>query len=117
MAVCLIHHTVRQRGDTTLERPIGHLTLREMFVDAERITRELLEHLDQGFLPKTHELARLLRPIHGEPPGLNVLEDITVRTQAHRLLESEAFTDEVFIRLGEYCRAIDESVSRILTEG
>lgn len=100
-----------------MERGIEQLTLREMFVEAERQTREFIEHLDQGFLPKTHELARLLRPIHGEPPGLNVLEDVTVRTQTGSLLDSEAYTEEMFVRLGEYCRAIDSSVSRILTEG
>jgi hypothetical protein len=88
-----------------------------MFVDAERLVREFIEHLDQGFLPTTHELARLLRPIHGEPPGLNVIEDVTVRTQAARLLESEAYSEEMFTKLGEYCRAIDKAVSRILTEG
>jgi len=100
-----------------VERPIAQLTLREMFIDAERLTRELIEHLDQGFLPKTHELARLVRPINGEPPGLNELEDVTVRTQAATLLESEAFTEAIFQRLGQYSRAIDHSVSRILTEG
>ena len=100
-----------------VERPTGQLTLREMFVEAERLTRELIEHIDQGFLPKTHELARLIRPIHGDPPGLDVLEDVTVRTQASRLLETEAYTEEMFTRLGEFCRTIDSSVSRILTEG
>jgi hypothetical protein len=98
-------------------RPIEQLTLREMFTEAERLTRELIEHLDQGFLPKSHELARLVRPINGEPPGLNDLEDVTVRTQAARLLESEAFTEQVYAGLDEYSRAIDASVTRILTEG
>lgn len=98
-------------------RPIEQQTLREMFVDAERYTREIIEHLDQGFLPKSHELARLVRPINGEPPGLNELEDVTIRTQAARLLESEVFTEQVYENLNEYCRAIDANVSRILTEG
>ncbi len=98
-------------------RPIQQQTLREMFVEAERLTRELIEHLDQGFLPKSHELARLVRPINGEPPGLNDLEDVTVRTQAARLLESDTFTDRVYESLNEYCLAIDASTSRILTEG
>lgn len=98
-------------------RPIEQQTLREMFTEAERLTRELIEHLDQGFLPKSHELARLVRPINGEPPGLNDLEDVTVRTQAGRLLESEAFTEQVYASLDQYSRAIDASVTRILTEG
>ncbi|MGE3315282.1 MAG: hypothetical protein AB7O26_09210 [Planctomycetaceae bacterium] len=98
-------------------RPIQQQTLREMFVDAERLTRELIEHLDQGFLPKSHELERLVRPINGEPPGLNDLEDVTVRTQVARLLESDTFTDQVYESLNQYCVAIDNSTTRILTEG
>ena len=46
------------------------MTLREMLTEAERLTRELGEHLDQSFIPKCHELSRLLRPINGEPPDL-----------------------------------------------
>jgi hypothetical protein len=98
-------------------RPIEQQTLREKFVDAERLSRELIEHLDQGFLPKALELARLVRPINGEPPGLHDLEDVTVRTQAARLLESEAFTDQVYESLQVYCTAIDNAVSKIVSEG
>jgi hypothetical protein len=93
------------------------LTLREMLVDAERFARELIDHLDQAFIPKCHELARLVRPINGEPPDVNALEDVTVRTQAARILESEAFTENAFEKLAEYCTAIDSAVNKIVSEG
>jgi hypothetical protein len=99
------------------ERPAQQLTLREMLVVAERLTRELTEHLDQAFVPKCHELSRLVRPINGEPPDLRSLEDVTVRTQAANILESETFTETIFEKLSEYCRAIDEAVGRVTSEG
>jgi hypothetical protein len=99
------------------DRPISHLTLREMLTDAERLARELGEHLDQAFLPKCHDLLRLVRPINGEPPDVRTLEDVTVRTQAARILDNETFTDEVFEKLSRYCQSIDTSVGRIVSEG
>ena len=100
-----------------VERPIQQMTLREMLSDAERLTRELTEHLDQAFIPKCHELARLVRPINGEPPDIRALEDVTVRTQAARILEAEVFTESVFEKLAAYCQAIDTAVHRIMSEG
>jgi hypothetical protein len=100
-----------------VERTLQQMTLREMLIEAERLTRELAEHLDQAFIPNCHELARLVRPINGEPPDVRALEDITVRTQAARILESESFTETIFEKLSEYCRAIDVAVSRATSEG
>jgi hypothetical protein len=99
------------------ERPPQQLTLREMLVNAERFTRELTDHLDQAFIPKCHELARLVRPINGEPPDVNALEDVTVRTQAARILETDQFTETVFENLSRYCQAIDEAVNKIVSGG
>src|SRR5579863_4879366 len=89
------------------ERPVQQLTLREMLIEAERLCREVAEHLDQGFIPRCHELSRLVRPINGEPPDVRALEDVTVRTQAARILESETFTEAIFEKLCVYCSAID----------
>jgi len=99
------------------ERPSQQLTLREMLVDAERFARELAEHLDQAFIPKCHELSRMVRPINGEPPDVRSLEDVTVRTQAARILESEVFTETMFEKLDKYCQAIDHAVNRIASGG
>ena len=45
------------------------------------------------------------------------IEDVTVRTQTARILETENFTESLFGRLAEYSRTIDEAVGRITTEG
>src|SRR5580704_9445339 len=100
-----------------VERSAGQMTLREMLTEAERLTRELSEHLDQSFIPKCHELSGLLRPINGEPPDLRAIEDVTVRTQAARILETDIFTDKVFAELTEYCKTIEGAVNRIASEG
>lgn len=96
-----------------VERSIQSLTLREQLVEAQRLSRELAEHLDQAFLPKCLELTRLMRPINGEPPDIRALEDVTVRTQASRILETETFTEKVFEELSEYCKAIEAGVNKI----
>ncbi|HXY32757.1 MAG TPA: hypothetical protein VEI07_00935 [Planctomycetaceae bacterium] len=98
-----------------VERSIQSLTLREQLVEAQRLTRELSEHLDQAFIPKCLELTRLVRPINGEPPDVRALEDVTVRTQAARILETETFTEKVFAELLEYCKAIESGVNKIAT--
>ena len=98
-----------------VERSIQSLTLREQLVEAQRLTRELSEHLDQAFIPKCLELTRLVRPINGEPPDVRALEDVTVRTQAARILETETFTEKVFAELSEYCKAIESGVNKIAT--
>jgi hypothetical protein len=100
-----------------VERTARQMTLREMITEAERLTRELGEHLDQAFIPKCHELSRLLRPINGEPPDVRALEDVTVRTQVARILETESFTESIFEKLAEFSREIDEAVGRITSEG
>ncbi len=100
-----------------VERPIRSLSLREMLVEAERLSRELSEHLDQSFIPKCLELTRLVRPINGEPPDERALEDVTLRTQAARILETDTFTEKVFEQLLEYCKAIEGAVNKIASEG
>src|ERR1700722_6113127 len=95
------------------DRPMQSLSLREMLVEAERLSRELSEHLDQSFLPKCLELTRLVRPINGEPPDERALEDVTLRTQAARILETDTFTEKVFEQLLDYCKAIEGAVNKI----
>ncbi len=92
------------------------LTLREMFKDAERLTRDLVEHLDQGFFPKAHQLQRLVRPTDTEAYDSRV-EDVTVRNHVLRVLESEDYTEQRYEKLQQYYHAIDNVASRIVDEG
>jgi hypothetical protein len=98
------------------ERDVNNLTLRELFNSAERLTRELIEHLEQGFLFKSRSLARLVAATPGEPE-YEQIEDLTIRNQVDDLLKSEDFTEQLYRRLEQYYRAIDENVTRISTGG
>ena len=94
------------------QSPLKEMTLREMLADAERLTRELIEHLNQDFIPKAHALRKLVRPTIGSSEHEEV-EDISVRNSAIRALKSEDFTEELYENIHQYCAAIDEAVSRI----
>ncbi len=93
-------------------RSIDQLTLRELFKDAERLTREVTEHVDQGFTPKSLALTRLVSPSPGDPEYKRV-EDLTVRNQVSEVLKSEDFTDQLHEKLVPYYTAIERSVSQI----
>ncbi|MFW6124822.1 MAG: hypothetical protein ACOC46_01630 [Pirellulales bacterium] len=96
-------------------RPVRKLTLREMFVVSKRATKELVEHLEQNFANRAHELESLLRPHKPEkkkgkarPP----VTDVTVHNVAHRALESHEFSERVCDQLSEVLAAIREKGHR-----
>jgi len=97
------------------ERPIEQLTLREMFTETVRLTRELTEHLEQGFNPKVSELNQLARPTPSGAPASNVA-DVTVRNHVSSVLESDNYTDQGCRSLEKYFAAINKAVSRIVGE-
>ncbi len=94
------------------ETPLKEMTLREMLADAEQLTRELIEHLDQDFIPKSHALRKLVRPTAVSSVNEEV-QDISVRDTAIRVLKSEEFTEELYEKISQYCAVIDDAVSRI----
>lgn len=93
-------------------RPLEQLTLRDKLTEAERVTRELVEHLDRGFIPKAHELRRVVR--HHDGPDGTPVQDVTVRNHAARVLESDQFTEKLYDKLDRYFAAIATEVSRIV---
>ncbi len=96
-----------------MKRAPSDMTLREMFSDTERLTSELIEHLELGFIPMNDKLIRLVRVV---PDGVEKrrVEDISVRNQTAELLKSENFAQELFEKLDTYLEAIDQSVNRII---
>lgn len=77
------------------------LPLREKFTNAERLTRELIEHLEQGFLPKLQQLRRVARK--DEEEGVT---DKSVRDQCAQLLKSDDFTEKLTSDLQDYLDSI-----------
>ncbi len=79
--------------------------LREKFTNAERLTRELIDHLDQGFLTRIQELRRVARK--DESDGVT---DKSVRAHCVKLFESDDFTRKLSGELHEYLASICEEM-------
>lgn len=95
------------------ERPLDHLPLRELFTNAERLIRELADHLDKGVLPKLADLERLLRGA-SEPGRRDEVSDPTVRSHAASILSADDFTGSLCRQLDDYLQAIDRAVTKTL---
>ena len=97
-------------------QPLHQRPLRELINDSLRLTRELVEHLDQAFHPKLRRLNRLVSPEPADPE-FEATEDITVRNQASELLDAESFTEHVYRQIDDYCEAIDRAVGEAISGG
>lgn len=92
-------------------RKLDDMTLRDRVVASLRLNRELVEHLDQGFIPKVHQLRRVTRsePREDEQgPG-----DRTVHSAAAEVLESDHFTVGVYQQLIAHCESVRRSVQEM----
>lgn len=92
---------------------IEHLTLREKLRDVIRVNRELIEHLELGFVPKVHDLKKLTKQHEPSSTGPAV-EDATVRGYVSAVLESDQFTDKLHDSLMNYLNSIQKDVSVVV---
>src|SRR3954468_4290059 len=95
---------------------IDHLTLREKLRDAARGVRELIEHLELGFVPKVHELRKLSRQ-HDPTSGTALVADLTIRSYVSAVLESDRFTAGLNDSLENYLNSIQKDVSEVVSRG
>ena len=95
---------------------IEHLTLREKLRDAARDVRELIEHLELGFVPKVHDLRKLTRQ-HDPASGATAVADVTVRSYVSSVLESDRFTAGLNDSLEDYLNSIKRDVSDVVSRG
>jgi hypothetical protein len=95
---------------------IDKLPLREKLRDAAHSVRELVEHLELGFVPKVHELRRLSRqpdPASNLPP----VADLTIRSHVSAVLESDRFTAGLNENLEKYLQSIQKNLSEEINRG
>ena len=95
---------------------INRLTLREKLRDAARGVRELVEHLELGFVPKVHELRKLTRQ-HDPAAGATPVADVTIRSYVSSVLESDRFTAGLNESLEKYLNSINNDVSDVVSRG
>ena len=94
------------------ERRADDMPLRDVFTEAERLARELIDHLENGFLPKASGLKELVE-INEQGIGSDDVHDVTVRNQSAQLLERARFADGMYSRFDECIESINQKVSRI----
>ena len=94
---------------------LSDLPLRDVCKEAERLTRELVDHLENNLIPRTRELHELVKPDSIESSGDGV-KDVTVRNQAANLLESQDFTEQLFSKTRQYFETIDQSVGNMFSQ-
>lgn len=87
------------------------MTLRDRLIEAERLTRELVQHLDQGFVPKAHQLRRVAR--QGNESGHDEITDLSIRSTVDRTLEADDFTRLMGDQLSLFLESIDSDLRRL----
>lgn len=96
-----------------MSRSLDNMTLREKLSEADKLARELIHHLEHGFIPKAHLLRRTAR--HGiDPAEHEEVTDMTIRSTVDGVLQSDEFTRTVSERLTQFLTAINTDVERIL---
>jgi Rod binding domain-containing protein len=88
------------------DRPLDQVPLRDLFSHAQHHARDLAEHLDQNFLTKLQELDELVHP----KADAQEIRDITVRSRAAQVLESDAFTRQLLQKMRDCLNAIDSAL-------
>ena len=86
------------------------MTIREKLTEADRLMREVIEHLDNGFIPKARTLSRSLQE-HGD--NVSAMSDVTVRQQAAELIELNRFSEALYEKITSLLAAIDHDVSEV----
>ncbi len=89
------------------------LTLRDQLNGADRLVREITDHLERAFVPQAHQL-RVVTRISGEAET-SQLEDVTLRSQIDTLLKSDDYTKEMSERLQTYLASIGKEVGKIVS--
>ena len=92
---------------------ISNMTLRDKLNEAERMMRELIDHLDNGFIPKARNLSRTLQESGNDA---TIVSDTTVRQQSSELIDSNRYSERIYEKISSLLISIDEDVTLISEE-
>jgi hypothetical protein len=93
----------------SMSASLDNLTLREKLRNVEKLTRELSDHLEKGFLPKVHGLRRLARK-GTDPEFRETISDIAIRESVSTVLKSDAYARELSENTRRYLRSIQADI-------
>lgn len=94
-----------------MSNSLKHVPLHTVCKEAERLTRELIDHLERNLIPRTREVHELVKPDSPFNTSDGGVQDVTVRSQMSVLLESQEFAEQLFIKARENLEAIDQTMS------
>lgn len=89
------------------------MTLRQKLIEADKLARELKDHLERGFVPKVHKLRRITR--QGSDLDEEDVTDVTVRSAVDQVLESDEFAHNLCQALRRFLTSIDDEIRQITT--
>jgi hypothetical protein len=92
---------------------LENIPLRDLCKEAERLTREVIDHLENNLIPKSQELHNLVMPDSPFAESGELVQDITVRNQASTLQESQDFTEQLFKKTSQYFTEIDRHIIQL----
>lgn len=93
-----------------MDESLDGVPLHTVCKEAERLTRELIDHLEQNLIPRTKEVHDLVKPDSPFSASGADVQDVTVRNQVSTLLESQEFAEKLFVKTRQNLEAIDESI-------
>ena len=80
------------------------MPLRDRIRNAEKLVRELVDHLENGTMARVRELQRMTAE-DAKPTG-----DMTVRGAVQKLLDADAFGQDLWTRTRRYLDSIHRDV-------
>lgn len=92
------------------------MTLQEKVKNTELLVREIIEHLEMGFLPKLKTLQKIAR-VGRSQHQLEEIGDLTIRTHVAQVIESEKFTESLYHQLEAITAALEQDMRKVLYEG
>lgn len=93
---------------------LDNLPLREKLKDLEKLTRELIDHLGRGFIPRSQSLKRLARKAN-HPDQRDLVSDVAVRDAVASALKSDEYTRELCDKTRDYLRSIRADIEDMST--
>lgn len=93
-----------------MSESLKDVPLHSVCKEAERLTQELIDHLEQNLVPRTKEVHDLVKPDSPFNTSGAGVQDVTVRNQVATLLESQEFTEQLFLKTRQYLDKIDQSI-------
>lgn len=96
-----------------MNESLANIPLRDLCQDAEKLTKELIDHLERNLIPRTRELHNLVRPESPFAKQGQAAENISIRNHAVVLAESQEFTEQLFLKASQYFAAIDEQLAKL----